>query len=76
MKRFMSLAFSKSNLNRAVVMAVIVGTLLGVINHYDMFVSGEYPRERVLKVLITYLVPFFVSLISSVLADMKRTDRA
>lgn len=46
-------------------LALIVGTILAVINHYDMFLSGKLIPRRVLQLLITYVVPFFVSLVTS-----------
>lgn len=72
MSRLIKFALTKSNLRRAIVMALSVGTLLAAINHYDMFVSGQYPTRRLIQVLVTYLVPFLVSLVSSVLADRHR----
>jgi hypothetical protein len=50
-------------------MAVVVGTILGIINHADMFISQIWERLRFIQLGITYLVPFCVSLFSSALAD-------
>lgn len=46
-------------------MALVIGTVLGVINHYDMFVTGDFMPRRIIQFLITYFVPFSVSLYSS-----------
>lgn len=48
-------------------MAAIVGTLLGLINHGDAIVAGTMGPARWIKLGVTYLVPFSVSLVSSVL---------
>jgi methyl-accepting chemotaxis protein len=48
---------------RAVIIAVIVGTILNLINQYDaLFGSKEF---NVIKALLTYCVPFIVSIVSS-----------
>ncbi len=55
----------KSKIFLAIRIALVVGTILGIINHYDMFLSGNYETSRIVKMLITYLVPFSVSLYST-----------
>jgi len=61
-KKYMTL---KSKIFLAMRIALVVGTILGIINHYDMFLSGNYETSRIVKILITYLVPFSVSLYST-----------
>lgn len=46
-------------------MALFVGTILATINHYDMFISGEFMTRRVIQIIVTYFVPFFVALTSA-----------
>ncbi len=46
-------------------MAFIVGTILGGINHFDMFLSGKFETRRMMQIIVTYFVPFIVSLYSS-----------
>lgn len=53
---------------RALVMSAIVGTLLMLINHIDALLAGTMTNDRWLKVTLTYLVPYVVSTVSSVLA--------
>ena len=55
----------KKKIFLAMRISLVVGTLLGLINHYDMFISGNYEMSRIVKILITYLVPFSVSLYST-----------
>ena len=54
----------KKKIFLAMRISLVVGTILGIINHYDMFISGNYEMSRIVKILITYLVPFSVSLYS------------
>ena len=62
-------------IKRAIIIAIVVGTLLNIINQYDAFV-GSSPFNW-LKALLTYCVPFCVSLFSSWLAisDAKANRR-
>ena len=45
-------------------MALIVGSILGAINHYDMFLAGKFEIRRIVQIIVTYFVPFIVSLFS------------
>ena len=47
-------------------MSLIVGTILVAINHGPAILAGELTRERVFQILLTYLVPYTVSTVSSV----------
>jgi len=46
--------------------AMIVGAILITINHGDAIVRGELDGTRVLKMLLTIVVPYVVSTLSSV----------
>lgn len=50
--------FSGRILKQSLVVAVVVGTILNIINQGDAFLVGEL---NVLKALLTYAVPFFVA---------------
>jgi hypothetical protein len=50
-------------LRRAARVALVVGTLLLVINHWEILAGGALPA--LWKVALTYLVPFAVSTYSS-----------
>ncbi|NOH70262.1 hypothetical protein F0225_02755 [Vibrio pectenicida] len=62
-------------IKRAIIIAIVVGTLLNIINQYDAFVGSS--SFNWLKALLTYCVPFCVSLFSSWLAirDAKANRR-
>lgn len=52
-------------IKRSTVIALIVGTLLNIINQYDALVYGTSIEWT--KAVLTYCVPFCVSVISSVI---------
>lgn len=58
----------RSVMRRALIMALIVGHVLAAINHGDSILSGSMTSTEWSKVLLTFLVPYTVSTVSSVLA--------
>jgi len=64
---WVSLCLSKPVVRRALYSALIVGTILIAINHGDALIRGEIDPTRVFKIILTILVPYLVSTISSVL---------
>ncbi|MDC5706792.1 nitrate/nitrite transporter NrtS [Vibrio europaeus] len=54
-------------IKRAIVIALVVGTLLNIINQYDAIFGAS--SLNWLKACLTYCVPFSVSLFSSWLAN-------
>jgi len=53
---------------RAIKTALLVGTLLMLINQGDLLMRMQLDRKTVLKIILTYLVPYLVSTTSSVAA--------
>ncbi len=47
---------------RAARVALVVGPCLVAINHFDEVIHGPWRRGLVLRILLTLLVPFLVSL--------------
>ncbi len=74
MRDLLALATRPSVLRRALAYAVIVGPVLVGINHGDALLRGEMDLERVLKMGLTFLVPYAVSTFSSVQA-LRDQDR-
>ncbi|MCP3986748.1 MAG: phosphoenolpyruvate protein kinase [bacterium] len=62
------LASSRRVVRRALMYAVIVGTILISINHGDALLRGELDSTRLWKMGLTVLVPYAVSTLSSVSA--------
>jgi hypothetical protein len=46
---------------RSVKVALVVGTVLALINHLDRILSGSLTATNILQMLLTYLVPYSVS---------------
>ncbi|WP_076420803.1 nitrate/nitrite transporter NrtS [Colwellia sp. UCD-KL20] len=65
---FISLAFSKQVMFRAIKVALLVGTLLALINHSEKILTMTLSGEDFIKIVLTYLVPYGVSTWSAVQA--------
>lgn len=62
----MKLAFSRPVLITATKVALIVGTLLGLINHGPDIFANTLSDGQKIQIIVTYLVPYSVSTYSSV----------
>lgn len=65
---FRQFALSRPVIRRATAMAFIAGPVIVFINHGDLIVSGKLTQMEWVKIGITFLVPYGVPTISSVLA--------
>ncbi|MCB9664470.1 MAG: nitrate/nitrite transporter NrtS [Alphaproteobacteria bacterium] len=54
-----------SVMRRGAKYAVVVGTVLITINHGDALARGEVDTPRLVRMGLTVMVPFFVSVLSS-----------
>lgn len=63
---WLHLAFQRSVVRRALLYAVVVGSVLIGINHGDAILRGDLSRDRLLRIALTVLVPYLVSTSSSV----------
>ena len=63
---------NKKNITTALLVAVIVGTVLNIINSYDVFVDGTFTGKSVIRIMLTYITPFCVSLYSSIKATKQK----
>lgn len=61
----------KRNISTALAASLIVGTGLNLINSYDVFFEGNFTGRNVIRILLTYITPFCVSLYSSSKAQQK-----
>jgi len=64
-----STAITKKQIKTAVIISIVVGTILTLINQGEAFFDDV--ELNWFKVILTYIVPFCVSLYSSVLAKME-----
>ena len=66
--RFMKIALSNKVVISALKVALVVGTLLALINHGGALLRMSLTGENVAQILLTYLVPYCVATYSSVRA--------
>ena len=55
----------RRNISTAIIVAVVVGSLLNLVNSYDVLIEKDYSGKNFLKIILTYITPFCVSLYSS-----------
>ena len=72
---FWSIATERSVVARATRIALVVGTVLALINHGHRLFSGEMDAATLARIGLTFLVPYCVSTYSSVLAVRDRLQR-
>ncbi len=65
----------RENLGRALLIAVVVGTVLLMINHGDHIEKEPICTDFWTKCGLTYLVPFLVSMVSVALAFRQNRKR-
>ena len=63
---------NKKNITTALIVALLVGSLLNLINSYDVLSEGDFSGKSTLKIILTYITPFCVSLYSSIKATKQK----
>ncbi len=78
MREWLRIALEPAVVRRAVRIALVVGTMLILINHGDALMRGALSPLRLGQMVLTVLVPYCVSTVSSVsvLHDLRRTAPA
>jgi hypothetical protein len=66
------LVFAPTVCRRALKYAIVVGTILILINHGDAILRGDLSPARLIRMLLTIVVPYTVSTLSSVEAMRQR----
>lgn len=66
----------RANLQRAIIIALVVGTALLLINHGDHLADEPVCSHFYLKACGMYAVPFSVSIVSAILAARDTRDGA
>ena len=72
--RFLQYACRRGIVKTAVKVAVVVGTILAVINYRDSIVGGAMESGDWLRVALTYHVPYCVSTYSAVKVLQRAAD--
>ncbi|MEM7472941.1 MAG: nitrate/nitrite transporter NrtS [Pseudomonadota bacterium] len=65
---FMAIATQRSVRLRAIRIAAVVGVVLALLNHGDKIIAGAVDTMTVVKIALTFMVPYCVSTFSSVQA--------
>jgi hypothetical protein len=73
--RFLKNLFHPTFAPTGVKVAIVVGTLLFVINHGNALVSGRMSRDRWVSALLTYLVPYVVNVHGQYTSTLKMQER-
>jgi hypothetical protein len=68
MKAWLAAAWEASVRKRALKVAFIVGSILAVVNHGDVVLSGQATTTVWIKIVLTFLVPYCVATFASVQA--------
>jgi len=71
MKIRLTLCFTKSVMKRASWTALIVGTILILINHGNAILNGEVDLTRIFQMCLTVTVPYIVSTLMSMEGGIK-----
>lgn len=66
---------NKKNISRALMVALIIGTVLNLVNSYDVFTEGQFTGRNIMRIILTYITPFCVSLYSSGKAAQQMTGK-
>ena len=74
MKKFARILLNRRFAPTAVRVSLVVGSVLFTINHGAALVKGEMTRTRWLSGLITYLVPYSVSIHGQYTNNSRTTD--
>lgn len=70
--RFWSAVLDPGSLLIALKMGLVVGTILNCINQGECLVNLEFEKLQMGKFLVTYTVPFFVSLYTSTIIKLRQ----
>ena len=66
LRTWFTAATHPATMRRAGCTALLVGLILTAINHGPALLDGQVSGERICQILLTFLVPYSVSTISSV----------
>ena len=72
---FLQLAMLPEVRKRALKVALVVGTILALINHADAAINGAFSVKNAVQILLTYFVPYAVATYSAVgaIRDAKKS---
>jgi len=65
---FLRLVVRRDVVRRSLKYAASIGTILALINHFDLLAGVEFTPMRAIKIALTYCVPYAVTTVASVQA--------
>ena len=75
MTRFLAIAFEKGTVATSAKEALVVGTILGLINHGDrIFLRSDMRAVDWIKLAVTYCVPYCVATYGAVRYAMRQAS--
>lgn len=72
LKQSLAFALLPATVWQALRVALVIGTLLTVINHYDEWLGGTGSSHSLLQIILTYFVPYLVSTHGQVVGHRQR----
>ena len=78
MKEWFKISTQTDVINRSLKVGFLVGTLLVIINQGNRLLAGEWSIEILLKIILTYVVPYCVATyagVSAILDSKRRSSR-
>jgi len=75
MPEWIAIAFQKTSILRATKCAAVVGPILVIINHGSAIMAGEITVERIIMAVLTIMVPYCVSTVSTVGSTLELKKR-
>jgi hypothetical protein len=66
--KIIKIASKNSTIRKGIVISLTVGTLLNLINQGNLILSTQFPEVSVIKIFLTYITPFMVSVYSTTTA--------
>ena len=71
-RSLLSYCLERDTLLFSVKMALVIGTLLALINHGQALLTGHLTSDRLISLLLTYFVPFTVAMYSQIRGKRQR----
>ena len=71
-RTILAYCIERDTLARSIKTALVVGSILALINHGQDFLSGQFSLHWIIPMLLTYLVPFVVATYGQVQGKRQR----
>jgi hypothetical protein len=71
LRSFLTVCFRREIVRRALITAVLIGSVLGAINHGPDLLDGMITGRRWFQIGLTYLVPYCVATYSAAMQELR-----